>query len=416
MLRLYRLWIFLAILMISCTVSFCKSFSYDHERARKVLGYDPDITMHNSKNNNPDAYPTIYVHGFGDTGENFYQWKNCEQCVLGPAMTFNLPDHQLLSNVFAFFKSSFGQWSDIAPTLYVLKLCRDAGYKRVDLFGLSRGGATIINLLAVLNNNSYSSRLRIFGPSLQKLGIDEQARKDILTMIQAGCITVDVPIKHLYYTLKNMVRTLRIGLFNAVKNLILGSSGHEQLSASIKKRSIWRRFMRTMLTTNITGNTLTNLTGWKHGIHAVLSKIGSAFDNFGALALNYIVLPVACKYKPWREQPIYSAQQLKGLRLNILLNIEKRDNMVFNQGDRQLYRALRSHNPCHTYCVISSDGGHVATRQQLPSIYNSFKSIYGYTSHAADKPAARAMLAAYKIDPRKLHENYESCTDWATIR
>jgi hypothetical protein len=373
MLKLCKL-LLLIIITFGCNVNFaCQQFTYDHEQARKILGYDPDIKLYADDSEASDAHPTIYVHGFGDNGQGFYSWKEFEGCVHNPSIFFNLPDYNLQSNNFAIFESSFGQWSAIAPTLYVLKQCRDAGHKRVDLFGFSAGAATIINLLDVLHNKKYSSPLRILGPSLQQLGIDEQARIDILNMIQAGCITLDSPIKHLYPIMKNMIRTVRVSIINMIKRFF----GHHQ----------------------------GNLQNQTDKADSVSSRVGCCLDNIGAAVMNYAVLPLISKYKPWRESPIYSAKRLQGLKLNVLLNFEKNDQVVTNFDNRQLYRAFHDLNPASTYCVQSDDGGHCAPRTILPGIIKAFKSLHGYCRTSLDKNDAEAMLECYKIDPKKVRNS-----------
>lgn len=367
------------IILFSTTVLsiYCQQFQYDSTEAKRLLGYDPDITIYQEDSTNPTAYPTIFVHGWGDNHNGFYQWKEEEHSILGPSIFYNLPDHDLQTNLFAFFKSSFGQWSDIAPTLYVLKKCRDAGYKRIDLFGVSRGGATLINLLDVLHNKKYTSALRLIGPSLKSVGIDEQARLDILQMIQAGCITIDAPIKHTYFTIKHMVNSVRIIMANALTRSRDSSSapqtGHRWLS------SAWFS-------------------------HILSSKIGSAIDVFGAFIINYIALPIITKYKPWREQPLKGASRLNGLKLKILLNYERNDNIVHNHGNQQLYNMLHSLNPDDTYCVQSNDGGHCAPRKQLPEIFHNFKSVYGYCKNRVEQESAVAKLKEYNVDPNMVSD------------
>ena len=76
------------------------------------------------------------------------------------------------------------------PALYVIKWAKDSlGLDSVDLFGYSRGGATILNAIAILNDKTGE-----YDDELTRIGIDQQERRAILKMIQRGCIVLNCPL------------------------------------------------------------------------------------------------------------------------------------------------------------------------------------------------------------------------------
>lgn len=178
---------------------------------QQELGYDPHINIIHDASLTEEAqsHATIYLHGFGDDSNNFLRHlrgprnsgqqkqKGRPYLLSCPAIFFDFPDAALFKNQYtALFKTSLGQISDILPFAYALNLCRMAGYKSIDVFGFSRGATTTLNTLAVLVKGSHEKEL-------EHIGIGDQARTEIIKMLQNGCITLDCPLKSLPQKLKH---------------------------------------------------------------------------------------------------------------------------------------------------------------------------------------------------------------------
>jgi hypothetical protein len=179
--------------------------------SHEIFGYDPHIRLIDSPlAHEKHSHPTIYLHGFGDNGEHFLSYmQSVTRCIqieqlltyepyllTYPAIFFDFADAGLKTAKSIWQKwsalrhTNLGQLQDILSFAYVLALCRNAGYKAIDLYGFSRGATTIINTLYVLLHNCYRQELL-------SIGIDEQACADIISMVHKGCITLDCPLKHL---------------------------------------------------------------------------------------------------------------------------------------------------------------------------------------------------------------------------
>jgi len=308
----------------------------------QALAYNPQIRIENMHAN---ICPTICIHGFGDSAHSFTHGITFP-LNLKSAIHFDLPDAEIHTN-FSFKilrKTSFGQISEVLPFLYILKLCHEAGFRAVNIYGMSRGAAVAVNALAILNNNSYQRQLR-------KIGIQNGERQAIISMLRNGTVCIDAPLAHVKYVLHNMVENFRNNLlkkfFNT--NTAFNSSINQPANnPSFAKRILYR---------------LANITG----------KIT---DFIGSKILQYCVLPIITSYKPWREETIHSAKKLNNLNIPILLHLEENDVNVTNKGDNVLHQRLYNHNPHHTYFHKSNDGGHLAYRQELPRILKAFQKRY----------------------------------------
>ncbi|MBS0629388.1 MAG: hypothetical protein JSS30_04085 [Verrucomicrobia bacterium] len=104
-------------------------------------------------------------------------------------VTFNFPDHDLYKRDMTFDKTTFGTIDELLPLLYVIKqkVLID-GDQEIDLYGFSAGGGAIINTLAALNTTRFDDHL-------QKLGIDQNGKAQMLAAIQKGTIILDCPLK-----------------------------------------------------------------------------------------------------------------------------------------------------------------------------------------------------------------------------
>lgn len=141
--------------------------------------------------------PTIYFHGWADNKNSAKILKNYCDVLPGEVITFNFPDAHGLRALCR--HSNFGQLPDVLVGLYVLKKVKDTlNPEACDLYGVSRGGAVIINMLAVLNDTTGK-----YDNDLQRIGITAPMRQELIKLIERGCIILDCPLTDLKTVLKH---------------------------------------------------------------------------------------------------------------------------------------------------------------------------------------------------------------------
>lgn len=153
-------------------------------QAMQLFGYNPDLELVSTKSPEGDLI-TITAHGYGSnkkTGNNVAKYAP----LTGYVLTLNLPDHDQMGTKNYQFK--YGTISELLPYLYAIKLAVDAGIKKINLYGFSAGGGVVINSLAVLNGH-------LFDAELEKIGITNRDKKEILNAIEKGVVLLDAPLK-----------------------------------------------------------------------------------------------------------------------------------------------------------------------------------------------------------------------------
>jgi len=134
----------------------------------------------------PDAELCICMHGMG-SDSTLSEVMKSNPAIPYHIAAFNFPDYG--SRHQNILKTTFGTFDEIAPALFVLKKCIvDGGVDKAHLYGFSAGGGAIINILAVLNSNSYDK-------ALQKLGLGCAEKQKILQSIQKGSVILEVPLR-----------------------------------------------------------------------------------------------------------------------------------------------------------------------------------------------------------------------------
>lgn len=165
----------------------------------KLFGYHPEIEIIPEDNQNVHScstHPTLFFHGWGDSKSGAHVFKRAFNVLPGTVVTFNFPDGH--GNV---TKTSLGQLNEVLPALYVLDrtIAKQLNATAVDLYGFSRGGAVIINMIAVLADESDQ-----YTKALERIGINTLQRKKLLHLIQAGSIVLDCPLIDHEAALKNI--------------------------------------------------------------------------------------------------------------------------------------------------------------------------------------------------------------------
>jgi hypothetical protein len=87
------------------------------------------------------------------------------------------------------FPGSYGTIDELLPALYVMKkIVLDQNLTEIDLYGFSAGGAAVVNVIGLLNENTYDAELK-------KIGIGAEEKKRLLAAIQKGMVILDAPLK-----------------------------------------------------------------------------------------------------------------------------------------------------------------------------------------------------------------------------
>lgn len=166
-------------------------FGISAEKLTKILhetkhpfSYNLGIKVFPSKQK--DAPIMICCHGYGANNQ-IGDCVHSSGVVKDHIISFNFPDYELRN--YDPKKSTFGSINEILPLFYVLKKCVvDEQQEKIDLYGFSAGGAAIINMLAVLNHDTYDQKLN-------EIGISAEEKKKIRSALEKGIIILDCPMK-----------------------------------------------------------------------------------------------------------------------------------------------------------------------------------------------------------------------------
>lgn len=157
--------------------------------------------------------PTIYFHGWGDTKNSAKLFKAYADVLPGDIITFNFRDRGVI--IPKLHHSNLGQLPDVLSGLYVLKWTKEmVGVEAFDLYGYSRGGATILNLIAVLNDTHGT-----YDQELARIGITPTERATLLSLIQKGTIVLDCPLTDMNVSVKERMKRITSHAINALKRI-----------------------------------------------------------------------------------------------------------------------------------------------------------------------------------------------------
>lgn len=130
---------------------------------------------------------TLILHGFGSDSDEMIKYIH----GLNPRdhlVSFNLPYYNAFNRLFAGV-SSIGTFDELAPLIFRLKtLIIDRGISKLNVYGFSIGGGVIVNTLMVLSGTCFDQRLTA-------MGIDTDAKKQILDALRKGFLLLDSPLQ-----------------------------------------------------------------------------------------------------------------------------------------------------------------------------------------------------------------------------
>jgi hypothetical protein len=221
----------------------------------------------------------------------------------------------------------FGGTDEIKSLLLLLKAISEMKnkkgnkdkYESFGIIGNSRGGGVLIKTLALLNAATTNTEKDNY---LKSLGITEDVRNRILTMLTKGCIVPRVPLKDMYQTIQ------------------------------------WR-------SQNFLGVCRINKTVANSDVVKNLSKFVGLFLN---IPFNYGLAPLLTwgRYTPFTQSPLQAINHLHGLKIKTLVLHTKGDEVIGNELDtkyvEELEKAFGKENVRHEYYV----GDHTAANPELP--------------------------------------------------
>lgn len=310
---------------------------YDSSDAIKKLGYDPKITLTRETDATVinTGRKTICLHGFGDNKSGPIRAKKDfgSAHLPGDIITFNFPDAATKKGI-PTSKSSLGQWPDMQAALYVLTAMHNCGEKSIGINGHSRGGATAVNMIAALadQTNKYQEKFAA-------LGIDTAKKTALLQMLQNGHVVLECPLTEVRAVIR-----------------------HQVAQSSV-------------------GSSLSHWFGpW----------LASGCIRASASSVDYCASAVVRKYRPWQEQAIKSVAKWQNAKIPTIVHFQRDDTrgcgdeVLGNEHDTEFMTRLSASNGAtHTRVHTGYDGGHNSSFASFAPARNAFLKDFG----AAYKPS-----------------------------
>lgn len=245
--------------------------------------------------------PTLFLHGWGDIKNSAKLLKGLCDVLPGDVITFNFHDRGVV--IPKIHHSSLGQLHDVLPAIYTLKWAKNRlKIKEIDLFGYSRGGATVLNMIAVLNDKNGT-----YDQDLKRIGVEALERKELLDMIQRGCITLNCPLSNANvsanYRFKSFAPNLlkafaRVGhyqinglqaLQSAEKldglklNILLHFQNNDTIVSNQNEAKLYKRIAKqnpdtTYIVLGNNGGHLHTHAALAHTVHSFRKLFGSSYD------------------------------------------------------------------------------------------------------------------------------------------
>lgn len=273
----------------------------DLQKYNDLVGYDLGLRVwRDSRENIIPGRASLFVHGFGGSPITMNSWLRVAgpDRIPGDIVTFRFYD-ATDTNQPNLSLMSLGQKTDILSLLVACKAMKavtgDLGW---NIIGPSRGGATVINTLAVLNQP-----VDTWDSTFKKSHITEQERLSLLQCIKKGVEVIETPLSKT----ENGVR------------------GHS------------KRWLEKTI-----GQSVPDL------------LVSPVF-----YLANYVVLPFISwgKYLPWGKQALDSVDHLPN-GLKVLLHFQKNDQDVGNAYDAELVEKMTKRlGKENVWAVLSNDGG-----------------------------------------------------------
>ncbi len=326
------------------------------------FGYHPKFEIVNDGLSSPEVETiTIAPHGYGGDKNQFGSNFNYQ----GHRIIFNFKDANQGEGP-GLANTSFGQLSEIKPFLYAMLMATQAGYKKVDCIGYSRGGAVVINAIGLLNNDNIFTEANNTQKELECIGINNDNRKELLKLIQDGKLILICPMLELTTAVQAIIKTGA----KITTDAIIASS---PVQSSLESQYIQLPTRMAQGIWYYVPDFLKNLSKLSFNLGANVSSIGADISaHETAVSASDVALPFISQYRPWSFAPMKSIENFKGLKLATLIHFGTHDPVVGNAHDKEFFKRLKGMNPETTY-VHRSDNGHNMGREfyELMALFNA---------------------------------------------
>ena len=189
----------------------------------QAVGYNLRMTLHHD--DRPEVVgtiPSVAAHGWGSGPQGPIEYARLvgPHRIPGDVVTFEFKDCNNGYNPFFIMKSSLGQQEDVKALLTTLVAVWKCGFDGCNVFGQSRGAATVVNTLAMLNSlpsgwdSGFDDIKNLLGPEINNIirGVGHYFNKGLLDMIKRGVVVLDTPMvspqaglnAHAHYVLRGV--------------------------------------------------------------------------------------------------------------------------------------------------------------------------------------------------------------------
>ncbi len=277
-------------------------FQQNKDTYNDLVGYNLDLRVQQeTRENVVVGLPTLSAHGFGASPTTMVEWLRTAgpYKIPGDVATFRFADAADDSRTPDFAHFNLGQKKDMCSQLVAFKAMQNGSENSgFNTHGQSRGAATVLNALAVLNEP-----VDTWHDVLKKTQITEEERCIILESVKKGIVVIETP-------------------------LLTTASGIQGNGKLVIKKQ-----------TNID---LPDI---------IMLPLAGLFNHVGFPMRSY------GNYSPWGEQALSSVDRLpQGLR--VLVHFQHNDKDVSNDYDQifveKLIQRLGKDN---VWVVLGNDGG-----------------------------------------------------------
>ena len=321
------------------------------------FGYDPKFEVIADYRDDNDDTITFAPHGFGGNKEH------SRFIGSGHRIIFNFHDASSpAGDPVKLRYASFAQLPELKPLLHALLLAKKAGFKKIDFVGYSRGGAAVINLIGLLNNDAIFSGGGSLEDikkksNLESMGITNETRKELLKIIESGHHILICPMLDLHAAVEQIIKTGAAAISNAAiiaaqeSSIVTTSSQYLQFPMRMAQGAWYYvpDFVKNFSTA-----------AWK-------SPSDISAHEFATSTVDYVI-PHISEYDPKDLEPMKSIQHFKGLKLKTLMHFGTNDPIVGTKYSKEFFEKLKSINPDTTY-VHRSEDGHQASGEFMNLMY-----------------------------------------------
>lgn len=321
---------------------------------------------------------TIVCHGFGGDG-GLADYLAQHGILHGTLLTFEMVD-STAQGPLPLSKANFGQKDDTkalaAICVYAYNHFKNAPFW--NMYGLSRGGATVSNTLAQLV--CYDK----YATHLQSVGMMQELATAIFSKLKNGTIILDRPLHSISSVIRNKT------------DEVIGSSLEY-----------------------VTPQSLTALSAVSWWVPWFVKDLGSFFYMSSresiASSVDYSVLPAVTRgnYTPFGPSPLASARIIQPYNFNILVHIQNPDDVLGNDATvADFCKNLRNTN---TYYFVKTGVGHNGFNREIAQMFNLFRSHFAILADQdAPEEHKKIYLENNKSFFQKLQPDDETLTNLVT--